>query len=524
MDSEQSSDDEEPKPKQNAFQMMMQPPSKKAKVELDPIMIAVLYIRWLKWIDPLDLLFMCAYIGQAVRAGDTPEKVATARWKEENYQAVREDKDIGLIHCLDVYGPDAFDDVIFEWRRGPRSEVQDWANKREIELIAENGGPFRNPSVRCKQTLNQTKGGKWGCSFEARDALRTIAWLKFKAELEAYTACNETSLVPNVYVNTVSGYQLGQHLCGVRQGQLWKGHPDEADRVEWLQSLPKWAWDATKTDEYKEGNSERSKKQFESQESRDEISKRAKEWRENATPEQLAELSQKNLESHSTSEYKEAASERAKKQFESQEARDEQSKRAKKQFESQEARDEASTRAKTQAEREAADGMKSLAERGKGTRTANWTKEQREAAVAKRKVTTAAKRAKIAAGELEDTNAIKRALIKTANRAKVLEGLPEAQRKTKEKEYAVVDLKEANRKGKANVLLQLPEYSDKGYQWCYKNLTPAQKDGVVFVQDANGVWSARVRDQGSSGQAGSSADHAALTETEEAPMEEEELL
>jgi len=502
------------------------------------------------------------------------------RWKEENRQAVREDKDIGLIHCLDVYGPAAFDDQIVEWKRGPRSEVQDWANKREIELIAENGGPFRNPSVRCKQTLNQTKGGQGNVNFESRDTLRTVAWLKFKAELEAYVDCYKTSLVPKAHVNTLSKYNLGSHLKNVRGGELWKGHPDAADRVEWLESLPKWAWDARETDEYKEVLSEIAKKRFESQEARDELSTRGKAQWANADEATRTEWSRKISEAKSTPGAKAAASELAKKQFESQEARDELSTRAKKQFESQEARDELSTRAKkqfesqeardeasksakAQAEREAADGMKSLAERGKewrekatpeqlsevsrkisktmstseakaaasklgkaqvereatagmkslaergkGTRTENWTKEQYEAAVAKRKATTAAKRAKIAAGELEDTNAIKRALIKTANRAKVLQGLPEAERKTKEKEYAGIDLKEANRNGRATALLQLPAYSDKGYTWCYRNLTPAQKDGVVFSQDANGVWSARVRDQGSSNAAGSSADHA----------------
>ena len=48
-----------------------------------------------------------------------------------------------------------------------------------------------------------------------------------------------------------------------------------------------------------------------------------------------------------------------------------------------------------------------------------------------------------------------------------------------------------------------------GVGWCYRNLTQAKKDGVVFSKDSNGVWSARVRDQGSSNEAGSSAEHGA---------------
>ena len=70
----------------------------------------------------------------------------------EPHASIREDKDIGLIHCLDLHGSEAFDDQIVECKRGPRAEVQVWANEREIALIAEHGGPLRDPSVRCKQT------------------------------------------------------------------------------------------------------------------------------------------------------------------------------------------------------------------------------------------------------------------------------------------------------------------------------------------------------------------------------------
>ena len=525
MDSDPSSDEETEK-STNAFDVLMQPSSKKAKVEqVDPIVIAVLYIRWLKWIDPSHPLFMCAYIGQAVRAGDTAEEVATKRWKEENHQAVREDKDIGLIHCLDVYGPDAFDDQIVEWKRGPRSEVQKYADEREIALIAENGGPFRNPSVRCKQTLNLTKGGKWGCSFQAIDSLRTVAWLKFKAELESYVECYETSLVPQAHVDELSGYKLGSHLAGVRSGELWKGHPDEENRVEWLQSLPKWAWDARETDEYKEvlfrrRDAFRTLMWLKFKTALDEYVERYKTslvpvvYVDSMSGYRLGEtlshvrkngtLWKGHPDEADRKAWLESLPKWAWNARETDECKDGHSKRAKKQFESQEARDELSKRSKAQAEREAADGMKSLAERGKGTSTANWTKEQYEAAVAKRKATTAAKRAKIAAGELEDTNAINIALKTAIKRAKVLQGLPEAERKTKEKEYAGIDLKEANRKGKAYALLKLPAYSDKGYQWCYRNQAQAKKDGVVFSKDANGVWSARVFER-----AGSSAEHGA---------------
>ena len=531
----------------------MQPPSKKAKVESEPEYIAVVYIRWLRWIDPSEPLYGCPYVGQSVRALLTANEVAVARWKEENSQAVREDKSTGLLHCLDVHGPEVFDDQIVEWKSGPRSEAQAWANEREIALIAEHGGPLRDPSVRGKQTLNLTKGGKGAVNFEARDALRTIAWLKFKFEMEKYVECYETSLVPQSYVGPVSGYKLGARLTSVRQGQLWMGHPDETNRVAWLEALPGWAWNAHESDEWLEGLSERSKaqfaspeardalskrskKQFESQEARDAVSERKKAMWANADEETRAEWSRKQSEARWTPETKAAASERAKAQFASQEARDALSKRSKKQFESQETRDAVSERKKAQwanadeetraewsrknseakstpeakaaaserakaqfasqeardalsergkarAAREVADGKTSLAERGKATRTENWTKEQRDAAQAKRDAKAA------------------------ANRAAVLAALPEDERPQKQAEFDRTDRKEATRKAKANALLQLPSYADKGYQWCYRNLPQATKDGVVFSQNEHGVWCARVRGQGSSG-AGSSVEHA----------------
>ena len=383
--------------KRNAFDVLMGPPAKKAKVDgvVDPIVIAVIYIRWLKWIDPSAPLYGCPYVGQAVRAGNTASEVAAARWAAENSQAMRENKRVGLLRELKVHGVTAFDSQVVEWKQGPRSEVQKWADEREVRLIAEHDGPLRDPLARCKQTLNLTKGGKGNVNFEAMDASRTTAWLQFQDEMEEYVECYGTSLMRSSYVAS-SGYKLGRRLDGVRQGKLWRGHPDETKRVEWLESLPGWAWNAKETDEWRQANSERAKKQFESQEARDALSERGK----------------------------------------------------------------------AQAAREAAEGKTSLAERGKATRAENWTKEQREAAKAKKAAKNAAKR------------------------AVVLAALPDAERKTKQAQYDRADRKEVNRKGKANALLKLPSYADKGYQWCYRNLTQVQKAGVVFSQDrSSGVWS-----------------------------------
>ena len=103
-----------------------------------------------------------------------------------------------------------------------------------------------------------------------------------------------------------------------------------------------------------------------------------------------------------------------------------------------------------------------------------------------------------------------------AKRAAVLAALPESERPKKQAEFDNTDRKEANRKGKANALLELPSYADKGYQWCYKNLPQAAKDGVVFSQDDRGEWCARMQDQG---EAGPSACTHGFDEEMEAPME-----
>ena len=461
-----SSSDDEDAPR-NAFDVLMAPPSKKAKTNgSEPIMIAVVYIRWLKWIDPSEPLYGCPYIGQAVRAHSTAELVAKERWMEENRDATARRKRVGLYHAIKAHGPEAFADNIVEWKQGPRSEVQAWADEREVALIAEHGGPLRDPSMRCTQTLNLDHGGKFGMNFEARDALRTVAWLTFQDELEEYVECHGTALVPRLYVNPVSGYKLGGQLHNVRQGGLWNGHPDEAERIEWLEALPKWAWDAKKTEEYREAISERGKAQWAN------------------ADETRVEWCRKLSEAQNRPEVKAAHSESAKKQFESQEARK-----------------ELSERSKAQAAREAAEGKPSLGERGKATTTASWTKEQHQAAQAKRDATAAAKRAKVLEGLTGD------ALVK------------------KQKEYERNDRKEANRKGRANALLQLPEFAAKGYHWCYHNPSAAQKDGVVFFQDEHGGWCARMGNQGRSQGAGSSSEHArtvvgsAEVATQEAAME-----
>jgi hypothetical protein len=458
--------------KQSAFDVLMAPPCKKAKVvnEVDPIVIAVIYIRWLKWIDPSEPLHGCPYVGQAVRSGNTAEEVAAARWGEENSYAKRLNKSVGLMHELKVHGQTAFHNEIVDSKRGPRSEVQAWANEREIALIAEHGGPLRDPSARCKQTLNLTKGGKQGCNFEGRDASRTVAWLHFQDEMQEYVECYGTSLVPCSYMAS-SGHKLGQQLVSVRQGVLFRGHPDEANRVKWLESLPYWAWKANQTAEFRDGCSKRAKKQFESQEKRDERSKMSQKMWDNASDDMRTRHANAVTVAKSTPDAKTAQSERSKAMWAN--------------------ADEAT-----------------LAEWARVRSEIQWTPGARKALSERSKAMWAADGAKAAQSERKKAEF-------AAKHAVVLAALPESERKKKQTQYDKNRRGGANRRGKAEALLKLSEYTDKGRQWCKNNLTKAQKEGVVFFQNEHGVWCARMGNQG--GCAGSSAEHA-LTVAPEATV------
>ena len=213
----------------------------------DPIVTGAIYRRTLKFVPDDEPLKGIVYIGQTVRGGTAGENCA-ARWEEENRQAGREDKSVGLMAALDMFGSDAFEDEILETKRGPREVVAKWADYREVELIAQHGGPLQDmdPTKPIRQTLNLTSGGqgtKW-YSIEARCAKM---WKTFLVELDAFIAREEHADVPKDHVSA-SGYRLGQTLNSVRQGVMLDGRPDEPGRralleskgVKWKMHDAKW--------------------------------------------------------------------------------------------------------------------------------------------------------------------------------------------------------------------------------------------------------------------------------------------
>ena len=290
-----SDDCDESAPQVDAFDTMMRASKLQAASEKavesnddDPLYIAVVYERRLVHIPDTDPLHGIVYIGQAVRSADkyaTPEDVAKARWYEENRQAKTDGKDSGLLAALDMYGEDAFENTVLEDFRARLSLSQEWADKREVELIAKYGGPLRSMTKCLKQTLNQTKGGKGTLSWESKDAFRQMRFERFKKEMEEYAGCYGTSLVPRGYVSSVTGYKLGEHLRCFRQGQLRYGMSNRQEIENWVESLPEWAWNPVESDAWKRINSERAKKQFESKEARAALSERGKKQWEEASEE-----------------------------------------------------------------------------------------------------------------------------------------------------------------------------------------------------------------------------------------------
>ena len=203
----------------------------------DPIVTGVVYRRTLRFVDPAEPLFGTSYIGRTVRAGEA-EAIANKRWREENIESVREERTTGLKAALSIFGAGAFENEILETKRGERERVSKWADHREIELIAEYGGPLQDmnpPSVGAvRQTLNLRTGGSFTVwtSIEARCA---ESWKTFIAELDQYIATEGHADVPLVHVSA-SGYKLGQNLSSVRSGRTLSGRIDEAERRSLLKA------------------------------------------------------------------------------------------------------------------------------------------------------------------------------------------------------------------------------------------------------------------------------------------------
>jgi len=234
--------------------------------EAEPVYTAVLYEAHLEHADESEPLWRVPYFGQVVRIG-TAEAIFAKRRSEHERDAAREDKDLGLHAVIDRFGPEAMAWRIVSSDTGPRTAMQALANAEEIRLIDENGGILRDMDAKLKQTLNLTKGGRGDprAVWEAIDARRKRAYTKFQEAMEKYVKEYKSALVPREYVDE-DGYPLGTRLSSFRQGKMRKGTPWEDEAKAWAKALPKWYWDARKSDKFCEGRKhcgqERSQKAY----------------------------------------------------------------------------------------------------------------------------------------------------------------------------------------------------------------------------------------------------------------------
>ena len=235
----------------NAFDVLMRKVRPPVCPPDDPRVTAVIYEAHLEHVDPEEPLFRVPYFGQVVRAGMAEENFE-ARKRAHETNTIRDPKDLGFHAVIGMFGADTIEWRIVSSKSGRRSEAQAWANAEEISLIDEHGGVLRNMDARLKQTLNLTKGGQGdpAAVWAGIEARRRRAFTKFKAAMEAYVEEHGSALVPQAYVDE-DGCKLGFQLANFRSGQMRKGMSDRVNIDAWAEALPKWAWDATKTDEYK---------------------------------------------------------------------------------------------------------------------------------------------------------------------------------------------------------------------------------------------------------------------------------
>jgi len=285
----------------------------------DPWYTAVIYEAWLEHVDESEPLWRVPYFGQVVRADSADENFKARKYEHET-DTISKPKDLGFHAVIGMFGADKIAWRVLSSKPGRRSEVQAWANAEEIRLIDAHGGVLRDMDAKLQQTLNLTKGGKGdpAAVWAGIEAKRHRALTKFKAAMEAYVAEHGSSLVPQAYVDE-DGYRLGIRLNGFRRGQMRKGMSDQADIDAWAEALPKWAWNAKETDEWREekGRAVKDRRANATEEERAEWSKTSKEvqkrpevhakkvqattdWFANSTEEQKAEWKKAQLDGIAT--------------------------------------------------------------------------------------------------------------------------------------------------------------------------------------------------------------------------------
>jgi hypothetical protein len=202
----------------------------------NPMTWAALYEWRLDKIDPEHVLFDKTYVGQLCRAGKTPEEAFAERTYQHKNDSVTNPKEVGLHAAIGIFGVDAFTVQLIpgERKHAPRTEAMEWANQREIALIAERGGVLRDMNEKLQQTLNLTVGGTMGeaaSMWQGIQAMSAKKWRDFQVAAQCYFEREGNLVVPFSHVEGT--YRLGGVANGIKcNGNFVTNHPE---RMAWLQ-------------------------------------------------------------------------------------------------------------------------------------------------------------------------------------------------------------------------------------------------------------------------------------------------
>ena len=184
---------------------------------------ALIYEWTLDHIDPEHPLFGTPYFGQVLRTGLTCQEMFEARKREHINDAQSKPKELGLHWAIRVFGVGAFTVRMVDTTCLPREQAMQWANEREIALIAEHGGVMRDcePSKPMHQTFNLTSGGQgnphrvWkGLEAYSRKKLNKV-WPKLRAYYEEHGHLNVPRSDPD-----------GKIVHSIRSNNAFLSHSD----------------------------------------------------------------------------------------------------------------------------------------------------------------------------------------------------------------------------------------------------------------------------------------------------------
>jgi len=177
-------------------------------------------------------LFGIKYFGQVAREKGTAIEQCEARWSEERAEAKKKNKEVGLLYMIKAFGYEAATRRMIETFKGSMLEAQNWANEREIKLIAEHGGPLRDVDRRLRQTLNLTNGGRGDAitRWYANEAISRKRWNKYKKLLQVFYDREGHLNVPGPHVE--DGVALGKIVANMRHRDIFLA--DHPERQAWV--------------------------------------------------------------------------------------------------------------------------------------------------------------------------------------------------------------------------------------------------------------------------------------------------